>query len=135
MEINHFSSTTVINDAYNASFESMKSAIETLEQSDCQGKKVAILGEMLELGEQSKKIHLQLGKAIANMHIDQLICIGGDTQYIHQGAQDHGFEKTVFFQTKQAFAEMSDQYIHQGDLILLKGSRSTQMEDLLELFN
>ena len=82
----------VINDCYNANYDSMKAAIEYLGKIE-NHKKIAVLGDMLELGEFSEKLHRQVGEAVAKEKLDYLICVGEESKYIIDEAIKNGMEK------------------------------------------
>ena len=122
---------TVIDDTYNASPDSVKSALKVLEQSRTEGRRVAILGEMYELGEQSEALHYGVGTFARSCRIDRLITIGPLARHISEGASG-GALKTSHFKTKEAFLKKRDEYVSQGDVVLVKASRGMKMEEIVE---
>ena len=78
---------TVINDAYNASPTSMRAAIDTL--STLTGRRILILGDVLELGENSKEMHISVGNYLEEKHIDVLYTFGNEAKYIYESGQQH----------------------------------------------
>lgn len=121
----------VIDDTYNASPASMKSALKVLDKSDCMGKKIAVLGDMYELGDESKKEHFGVGLFARSLGIDTLIAIGEDAEEIAKGASD-GDVQTVYYRTKDEFNREINKYVSNGDIILVKGSRGMKMELVVE---
>lgn len=122
---------SVIDDTYNASPDSMKSAIKVLELSQCQGNKIAILADMLELGAQSAEQHFGVGLFARGLRIDKIIAIGNDAEHIANGA-DGGMAEVVYFSNKEEFFRNMDKYVGDGDIILVKGSRGMKMEQVVE---
>ena len=124
------SGITVIDDTYNASPDSMKAALKVLRQSRCSGRRIAILGEMYELGPTEDKLHFGVGVFARGCGIDQVIAIGPLAENIAEGAGG-GTTQTAFFKTKEAFLKQKEQLIHEGDLILVKASRGMHMEEIV----
>lgn len=122
-------SNTIINDTYNASFDSMKSALEVL--GTFKTRKVAILGDIFELGSLSEKIHTNVGKLIES---DILITIGTDSKYIGKGATDKGFNVNNYyhFDNKEKFYKEAKNIIKKDDTILVKASRGMKLEEIVE---
>ena len=85
MEVEKIKGITLINDCYNANFDSMKAAMETLAKMEGK-RKIAILGDMLELGDFSKKLHDKVGIEVAKNKIDVLITVGEEAKQIASAA-------------------------------------------------
>jgi UDP-N-acetylmuramoyl-tripeptide--D-alanyl-D-alanine ligase len=117
----------VIDDTYNANPDSMKSALKILESSNEGARKVAVLGDMFELGSESSRQHFGVGVFARGLDIDLLIAIGDEATRIYEGATGGQFP-TAHFNTKEEFFEVINQYIQDGDLVLVKGSRGMRME-------
>ena len=122
---------SVIDDTYNASPDSMKSALRVLDRSRCTGKKIAILGDMYELGDDSDKEHLGVGIFAGGLDIDILIAIGENAAKICEGAEG-GRPQTIYYKNKEAFYPDKDSIVGDGDIILVKGSRGMKMEQIVE---
>jgi UDP-N-acetylmuramoyl-tripeptide--D-alanyl-D-alanine ligase len=122
----------IIDDTYNSSPEAAAAAIETLAQTTCgaTGKKIAVLGDMLELGNLTEQSHYQIGKLCAEKKVDALICVGKFAEIAKRGAIENGKNKTMIFAFENA--DMAGQalknMIERGDLILIKGSQGSRME-------
>ena len=130
---------TIINDAYNANPASMSAALEVFKLTPAQsnGRKVAVLGDMLELGSQSEQLHRQLGESVASSDIDLLITVGPLAQHIARGAIDAGMDKQsikTFGNDDGDFAKMAN-LLQPHDTVLLKASRGMKMERLLGLLS
>lgn len=122
---------TVIDDTYNANPDSMKSAMRVLERSRCDGKKIAVMGDMFELGHESKRQHFGVGLFARNLKIDILITVGKEARYIAEGAAGGAVEVT-HYENKEAFYKEMSRFADFGDIILVKGSRGMMMEQVVE---
>lgn len=125
---------TFINDAYNANPASMRSALETLQKMTCPGKKIAILGDMLELGRFSQEEHQRIGRLAAHLSLDRLLLLGEYAEAVADAARAFGMkpEHIVVGTSHEHLVEEISQCIKTGDLILFKGSRGLKMETILE---
>jgi len=134
MELLEFNGIRLINDSYNANPVSMENALKTLEQIKTSGRKIALLGDMLELGEESKKLHKKLGYKVFDSGVDLLVTVGRDSKWIAQGAIEKGLENSsvMRFENKKEATEFLNKNLKQGDLVLVKGSRKMKLEDLVE---
>lgn len=124
---------TFVNDAYNANPASMLEAIRTLAVMT-KGRKIAVLGDMLELGDWARQEHEKIGSEAAALGIDVVIALGGLASYIAQAAQQHGLAQVYTVRDHAAAAECLKGLLQPGDTILLKGSRSMAMEKILPYF-
>jgi UDP-N-acetylmuramoyl-tripeptide--D-alanyl-D-alanine ligase len=134
LQIKEIQGVQFIDDSYNANPESMKAALRTLVELDADGKRIAVLGEMKELGGASEAGHREVGKAAATFGIDQLITIGGMGEVIARAARAGGLEKTTAVGSTSEAAELLGEIAEPGDLILVKGSRSARTEQVIEAF-
>ena len=125
---------TIIEDCYNASPESMNASLRTLAELPVEGIKVAVLGDMLELGEISRDAHSQIGIDAAKMGIDILLCYGEKTKLTVESAKSAGITSAVHFDDKNALADYVYKTLHNGDAVVFKASRAIQMEDVIEKF-
>lgn len=121
----------VINDAYNANPDSVKAALRTLKALPAK-RKVAVLGEMLELGEFHQQGHYEVGQVAAET-VDLLIVVGENAFAIAEGAESCGMskEKIVKFETFEAAKENWRKFLLPEDLVLLKASRAVGLERLI----
>ena len=120
----------VIDDTYNACPESMKSALNTLISTSGEKgvRKVAILGDMFELGKESASSHLEVGRYAGEKKPDLLIAVGEDARYIAEGAASLGKERVLHYETREALEKDIDRIIRPTDIILVKASRGMEME-------
>ncbi len=131
---------SIINDAYNASPDSMKAALQTLAQLGKSGRRtIAILGEMAELGTFSREQHDAIGRIVVRLNIDQLVVVGAAAKLIHMGAEQEGSwggESKYFDSIAEALAYVRGMLVA-GDIVLVKSSKSANLrhlgDDLLEV--
>lgn len=123
---------TLIKDCYNANPTSMRSALEVLSLREGEGRKVAVLGDMLELGTISESAHREVGKLVCKYNTDCLVTVGEKAKLIARGAVDAGMSEDRIFSFDDngaACAAIAD-IIKKGDVILLKASRSMRLEEI-----
>lgn len=120
----------VINDSYNASYDSMKAALEVVKNTSAQ-RKIAILGDMLELGEYAKELHEKVGEEVVKNKIDILITIGDNAKNIANKAKELKMENVYMFDGIEEAIEYIKKTIKCGDLILLKASNSMNFSKIL----
>lgn len=124
--------TLIIDDTYNASPLSMKAALETLKELPGQ-RKIAVLGDMLEIGKYTLGVHEEIGRIAANF-VDLLFTIGPRAKFIAEGAKKAGFPNENIFSyiiAEQAKKEV-ELKIREGDLVLIKASRAIGLEKVVE---
>jgi len=134
MELSEVDGIKILNDSYNANPTSMGMALETLKGMKTSGNKVAVLGDMLELGEKSLEFHKKIGEKVKECEIDYLFTFGVLSSGIAQGAKDNGFEKkNIFsFQDKKSLLEKLLEILKPGDVVLFKGSRKMGLEEIVD---
>ncbi|MGD6887434.1 UDP-N-acetylmuramoyl-tripeptide--D-alanyl-D-alanine ligase [Staphylococcus shinii] len=120
----------VINDAYNASPTSMKAAIDTLTVMD--GRKILVLGDVLELGPDSQIMHEQIGKYLDGKAIDTLFTFGTESQYISNVGKQY-VNHVEHFEDKQKLIQTIKTYVQPEDKVLIKGSRGMKLEEVVEV--
>ena len=121
----------LVNDSYNASYESMKVSIEFL-ANHTGTRKIAVLGDMFELGEYSEKLHRDVGKEVAKNNIDILICEGENSKYIIEEAQKNKKIKTYFMNNNEQIVENLRQNLRKGDVILVKASNGMKFFEICQ---
>lgn len=116
---------TVIDDAYNANPDSMKAALRTLAVvSGRTRRSVAVLGEMLELGDSARAAHDEIGRLVVRLNIKQLVVVGQGAYHIHEGAMQEGSwgSESIFVPDIAAARELLDESLEPGDVVLVKSS-------------
>lgn len=124
---------TVINDCYNANPEAMRSMLELLRDTPAQ-RRIAVLGEMLELGREAESLHQSTGRFAAEQGIDALVGVRGAARFMVEGATGAGMSGSAasFFDTPEAAGDYLRTFVRPGDAILFKGSRGVQVEKAIE---
>lgn len=121
---------TVLNDVYNANPVSMKASLDILANAD--GRKVAILGFMGELGDYAAQMHEEVGAYAAEKGTELLFCIGKFSEYIEQGAKNKGIKEIHRYDSQEDFWNHGLVLLEKGDSILVKASRSMALEKTVE---
>jgi UDP-N-acetylmuramoyl-tripeptide--D-alanyl-D-alanine ligase len=136
MAVERWRGLGILNDAYNANPASMLAALNTLSGIQTAGKKIAVLGDMLELGVENRKKHLDLGKQAARCNLDALYLMGTMAQTVRKGALKAGMsaDRIVVGKTHGEIARQLKTRARRGDWLLFKGSRGIKMESALECF-
>jgi UDP-N-acetylmuramoyl-tripeptide--D-alanyl-D-alanine ligase len=124
--------TLILDDSYNASPLSMAASLETLKSLPAK-RRIAILADMLEIGEYAEEAHRNIGK-IASEIVDHLFCIGPRSHFMAESALKAGLDskKVQVFDTSESAMKMIEKELKQGDLILVKGSHAMELDKVLE---
>jgi UDP-N-acetylmuramoyl-tripeptide--D-alanyl-D-alanine ligase len=120
-----------LDDTYNANPDSMEAALHTLRQISSQGRRIAVLGKMGELGDYAAEGYQRTGVA-AGRHADILITVGKEASAIAESARKSGLSRIHEVEETAAAARMLEQLARPGDIVLVKGSRSARMETLFQ---
>ncbi len=126
---------TLINDAYNANPDSMRSALEVLVHQVPARRRIAVLGDMKELGNYSMRLHWQLGRWLATLPLDYILLVGTEVLWTAAAAKEGGFppQRLLHFETPAHAGEWLLNHVQQGDWVLLKGSRAIGLEQIAGL--
>jgi UDP-N-acetylmuramoyl-tripeptide--D-alanyl-D-alanine ligase len=135
MQIEDWRGIGILNDAYNANPASMQAALRTLAEVGGRGQRIALLGDMFELGRHSERQHRALGKAVADAAIDSLYLLGEQADAVRGGALKGGMrpEQIIIGKDHADLANHLGERVKRGDWLLLKGSRGMKMERVLEM--
>ncbi len=129
-ELVNIDNVVFVNDAYNANPASMKEAVDTL-VTLTGGRKIAVLGGMLELGDWAEKEHEKIGTYLADKKVDVLIALGDEARFMAKAAKAAGMNEVYTVTTHAEAAAVLRRIMRQGDTVLLKGSRDFAMEKIL----
>jgi UDP-N-acetylmuramoyl-tripeptide--D-alanyl-D-alanine ligase len=123
---------SILNDAYNANPASMQAALETLRDLPVNGRRIAILGDMREMGDWTEQFHREVGRMAAGSHLDALVCVGPSSASIAESAQAAGMRDDLISHYPDAISAGNavKTWISSGDRVLLKGSRAIGMEKI-----
>jgi UDP-N-acetylmuramoyl-tripeptide--D-alanyl-D-alanine ligase len=126
--------STIIDDTYNASPIAMQRAIELLGDLEVEGKKIAVLGDMLEIGSFSVKEHNKIGALVNDLKIDYLITVGMRSEAIASEAIELGMKKenVLSFEKHNGVSDKLSKLITSGSAVLVKGSQSIRLEKVVE---
>jgi UDP-N-acetylmuramoyl-tripeptide--D-alanyl-D-alanine ligase len=119
---------TVINDCYNASPLSMRAALDELSAEPAEGRRIAVLGDMLELGSQEAKLHREVGAAAAQAGVDVLVTVGPRAAVMLDVFDGEGYAVADAGEA----ASLAGELIESGDVVLVKGSRGVGLEVVAE---
>lgn len=135
MDIKEINGIKVINDAYNASSEAMKASLNYL-SSFKNNRKIAVLGDMFELGEYAEKLHRLVGEEVYKNNIDILVCAGKNAKLIADEALKNGMKKENihYFKEKSNALEFLKNEVKTGDVLLFKASNGMKFYELADNF-
>jgi UDP-N-acetylmuramoyl-tripeptide--D-alanyl-D-alanine ligase len=122
----------VLDDSYNANADSMLAALQTLSDLPCAGRRVAVLGDMAELGESSRDSHAEVGKRAAEFRFDKLFAIGARAGEIASAARRGGLQAVEEIPEVESAAAAVREFARAGDVVLIKASRAMRLERISE---
>ncbi len=134
-QVSDLHGATVINDAYNASPMAMRAALELLGEIPAEGRRVVVLGDMAELGDEAEKLHYQLGNQVATLcGADMLIACGQYARQMVDGARAAGIPRgrSIPCHSPLEAIPYLSQAVRPGDVVLVKGARFMKMEQILD---
>jgi UDP-N-acetylmuramoyl-tripeptide--D-alanyl-D-alanine ligase len=134
MEVLKVRNFVVLNDSYNSNPDSCLAALRTLAdiQAPGNGRKIAVLGDMLELGDYTEKEHGRIAEHVKDFHIDALFLFGKHTLTTYKKAQRIGYKSAHYFSVKEDLHRAVKDYVADFDVVLVKGSRGMKMETVVE---
>ena len=123
-------STTLLNDSYNAAPDSMKASLQVLAYAT--GRKVAILGDMLELGPHEVAFHEEVGRFAASLGLDTLVAVGHRSEALARAARESGLGNVFTFEEAAQVRPRLGELVLPGDTVLLKASRGMHLDTLAQ---
>jgi UDP-N-acetylmuramoyl-tripeptide--D-alanyl-D-alanine ligase len=120
-----------LDDTYNANPASVVAALYTLRDVAAEGRRVAVLGDMLELGEAEASLHAEVGEAAARLGVELLVAVGPRSRHTAEAAQKGGVSTVVVAEDAEEAARLLPGLVRAGDTVLVKGSRGMKMEQAL----
>ncbi len=123
------SGAILIDDTYNASLDSIRSSLEILKKE--KGRKIAVIGDVLELGEFSKNIHEEIGKVLLDSNLDFIVTIGNDTKFSDEYLKEKGYNNIMHFEKESDCYSFLDSLLKEGDIVLLKGSHGINLKNIV----
>jgi UDP-N-acetylmuramoyl-tripeptide--D-alanyl-D-alanine ligase len=133
LQLWEFNGVRVLDDAYNANADSVLAALQTLQDFPCKGRRVAVLGDMAELGAHAESAHLEIGRRAAELGVEQLFTFGTMAPLIARAAREAGLNRVLEFIDVEPAADAVKKFVKPGDVLLLKASRSSRLERIAEL--
>ncbi|OQX95233.1 hypothetical protein B6I21_06445 [candidate division KSB1 bacterium 4572_119] len=131
MEIVKIKGLRIVNDCYNSNPASARKAIQTISQMQTNSNRIAVLGDMFELGELSEKEHGVIGEYIADFkNINYLVTIGKYSEFTSKAAEESGMQNVLHFEKKDELVKYLKSICKFDDIILIKGSRGMKMEEV-----
>lgn len=128
IDLNHH--IKVIDGTYNANVDSMKSSLDVLSQYPT--RKIAVLADMLELGEYEQELHEEVGSYAASKNVDELLCVGDASAYIVEKAQACGLAHAYHFEDNASLIVYLDELLEENDVVLIKGSNGMHLKEVVE---
>ena len=127
-----FKGMVVVEDCYNCSPDSLKAAVLALASYPCAGRRILVLSDMLELGENGPAMHRDCGAFIARRDIDLLLACGPLSEQTVAGADKAGMERCCHYDSKERLAQELIRAVRPGDVIWFKASRGMRLEDVIQ---
>ncbi|MEO8429187.1 MAG: cyanophycin synthetase [Verrucomicrobiota bacterium] len=118
----------VLDDSYNANADSMNAALQTLNDFPCAGRRIAVLGDMAELGEYGLDAHAEIGRSAAQLGVDHLFAVGRMAPVVAGAARAAGLTRATEFGDVESAAHAVKEFVRSGDVVLLKASRAARLE-------
>lgn len=135
LQLRHIDDFTVLDDAYNANADSMGAALETLRQFPCRGRRIAVLGDMAELGAASLPAHEEIGRKAAVGNIDFLFAVGNSSQAMAAAARNAGLRDVLELRDPDRAGPAVTEIVRPGDVVLVKASRAAKLERVVEFLS
>lgn len=123
---------TVVEDCYNASPDSVRASLKALAMMPCEGKRIAVLGDMLELGSYAESAHRECGRAAADTGVDGLFTYGDNARYCAEEAGQLGVTAR-HYEKKEPLARELLELLQPGDVVLFKASRAIKLEEAMQM--
>ena len=132
MEVKNANGFRIVSDCYNANPSSTKMALQTLGNMNVEGKRIAVLGDMLELGKESGNLHKQIGAMVPEMSFDMLLAVGKEAKKYVEGAKSRHMKNVFHFDSVADVVDYLGDTVAEGDILLVKGSRGMHMEQVVD---
>lgn len=134
MQVKKLPNLTIFDDCYNANPSSMRSALATIGSVKSEGRRIAVLGDMLELGPEGPKLHKEIGQYLMEMGVDELFTFGNLSRHINSAAREKGLPRmrAHHFSDFNLMAMELKKILEPNDIVLVKGSRGMKLERVYE---
>jgi UDP-N-acetylmuramoyl-tripeptide--D-alanyl-D-alanine ligase len=131
LQLKNWHGVTILDDSYNANPDSVKAGLDTLAKLEIPGRRIAVLGRMGELGDHAESAHRATGSHAAALDLQAVFTVGEEAAWISDAAQESGGGDYRNFNNHEEAALCLKDWLQEGDAVLLKGSRSAAMEQVL----
>jgi len=131
MDVVEVDGVMIINDAYNANADSTLAALETLKGMNCEGRRIAVIGHMAELGEHTEEAHLEVGNRAAGLGLDAVITLGEGGRMTATACSKSGMRNVYHFESSEEAVRQLKDLVSPGDVVLFKASRSARLESMV----
>ena len=121
----------LIDDTYNASLDSIKASLEIL-RKEKSNRKIAVIGDVLELGEYSEEIHREIGRELFYCELDYVVTIGNHTKYTDEYLKKNGYLNIKHFDKESDSYNFIQELLKRGDTVLFKGSHSIKLNNIVD---
>jgi UDP-N-acetylmuramoyl-tripeptide--D-alanyl-D-alanine ligase len=132
LQIWEWNGVRVLDDAYNANADSMLAALQVLQELPCKGRRVAVLGDMAELGAHSESAHAEVGRRAVELGVDQLVAVGAMAGVTARAAREAGLNRVIELAGVEAVVPALKSIVKAGDTVLLKASRASRFEQVAQ---
>ncbi len=132
LQVEEVGDLLVINDTYNASPRSVRAALDVLDGLAGARRRVAVLGDMRELGDESARLHREIGREVAQRGTALILAVGPEASVLAEGAREAAGSEVLHLPDREAAAALLPALIRPGDVILVKGSRALGLEAVVE---
>ena len=132
MDVKSANGFKIVSDCYNANPSSTKMALLTIGNMSKVNRRIAVLGDMLELGKESRNLHEQIGTMVPEANFDILVTVGEMAKFFVKGAKSRGMRSVFHFSNVQEVIDFLIDTVSEGDVLLVKGSRGMKMEQVVE---
>lgn len=122
---------TIIDDTYNSSLDAIKSSLEILEKEPSK-RKIAVVGDILEVGEYNKEIHRNIGKLLLENKLDIIVTIGTDTKYTDEYLEENNYTNYYHFNSESESHEKIKELLQDGDVVLFKASHGMKLGNIVK---
>jgi len=133
LQLRDLNGVRLLDDAYNANADSMLAALQTLQDLPCKGRRVAVLGDMAELGPQTEAAHEEIGRRTAELGVGQLFAVGKMAPVTARAARSAGLNRVLEFADVESAAAAVKSFVRTGDVLLLKASRAARLERIADV--
>lgn len=132
LQLSDLAGVQLLDDTYNANADSMQAALNVLAELPCRGRRVAVLGDMAELGRHTEAAHRDVGRSVPTAGVQRLFAVGRHAGLLARAAREAGLAGAGAYEDIETTVDALVEYLQPGDLILVKASRSSRLERIVE---